>query len=95
MLFRCLVANKACILYVPDLEEYEKNERSLYFKFDELPFEKILDEDKLIKTIVLEELDFLKKDYASFSKKIGLCEDGLSSKKICNLIERVVCNEKI
>lgn len=93
--FDALIADKACVLYVPDLNEYEKNERSLYFKFDELPFEKLLEEKELFNTIASDEMDYLKRNYKYFSEKVGLCEDGTSSKKIFSIIERVVNNEEI
>lgn len=36
--FDMLIANKLCTLYVPDLEQYMKQERKLYFNINELPF---------------------------------------------------------
>lgn len=97
--FDALVNGKKCALFVPDLEEYKKNDRELYFTFDELPFPKISNINDLIKFLN-------KKDYLDYDKKIitfreniGLIEDGNASLRVKNIISNVVEgvdeNEKI
>ncbi|MBR6505471.1 CDP-glycerol glycerophosphotransferase family protein [Candidatus Saccharibacteria bacterium] len=84
--FDMMIAKKPCILYVPDLEQYLKNERDLYFSFDELPFKKTSNIDELINTIKGFDYKEYLKNIQVFSEKIGLCERGNASKTIAGLI---------
>lgn len=88
--FDALIANKPCILFIKDLDNYLKKERELYFDFNDLPFEKIKNEDILASHI----LNFDKKKYKSeiekFNKKIGLYENGNACKKIKKIINDVM-----
>ena len=91
--FDCLPNNKKCILYVPDLEEFLKKERNLYFNYNELPFDVVYNIDDLCNTILLENNYYDR--YKKFEKSIGFQESGSASKKIANIIRNVVKNEKI
>lgn len=93
--FDMLIAKKPCILYVEDLGEYLKKERSLYFSFEELPFPKTKSLEELISC--LKEFDY--NDYnlrqEEFSKKIGLYEKGNASKTIVERIQKIVKEKSI
>lgn len=93
--FDALVAKKPCILFVPDLEEYLKKERKLYFSYNELPFKKIYKSEDLYNYVKQGNMNDVLNKYEVFSKKIGLKEDGQASKKITKIIEGVINNEKI
>lgn len=93
--FDMLIADKPCILYIPDIEDYLKRERELYFEFKELPFEKAINENELV--VILKNLniyEYNKKVY-TFNKKINLYEDGQASHRISERIKKVINNEKI
>ena len=91
-MFDMLIAKKKCILYVPDYEEYLKTNRDLYFKLNELPFEKCHGSKELLENI----LNFDEKKYYEnineFSKKIKLYEDGKATLRVCSMIEEVISN---
>jgi CDP-glycerol glycerophosphotransferase len=93
--FDMLIANKPCILYIPDLDEYLKKERELYFDIKSLPFCISYNMEQLINNIVL----FDKKEYykrvQDFSLKINLYENGNATKEICKIIRKVIKNEKV
>lgn len=93
--FDMLIAGKPCILYVPDLDVYLKNERGLYFSFNELPFEKATNEEEL--KLILENFNINRynKKIDKFNKKINLYEDGHASHRIKERISEVIKNEKI
>lgn len=93
--FDMLIAGKPCILYVNDLYEYLSKERDVYFKIEELPFLKIFNEDDLIDALKNERYNDNITLINTFKKKVGLYEDGKSSKRICKLIEKVIDSEKI
>ncbi|MBR6811350.1 CDP-glycerol glycerophosphotransferase family protein [Candidatus Saccharibacteria bacterium] len=86
-MFDAAISHKPCILYTPDLENYLKKERELYFSFDELPFDNTSNLEDLAKAIA----DFNKKSYDkkvdAFLKKIGNYEKGESAKNVADLIE--------
>lgn len=88
--FDAMIAKKPCILYTPDLNQYLKNERSLYFDLSELPFDKIMTLDNLVKKIK----NFNYEEYISkikkFQLKIGSYEKGVASKTIVDKIEKIM-----
>lgn len=85
-MFDMAVANKICILFTPDLEEYLANERELYFDINELPFPITKDMEQLCKCIKdFDELKY-KSDLLKFNEKIGSFEQGNASQKICEYI---------
>lgn len=88
--FDALVLKKPCVLYVPDLKEYLKNERSLYFDFKDLPFKKAKNLLELKDTINYFDYEEYLKKIGLFSKKIGLIENGNASKLICERIEKEI-----
>lgn len=86
-MFDMAVAGKKCVLYVPDLEEYQAKERGLYFGMDELPFPKYRNMDELCRCVkMLENSD---QKYAAFLKTIGNYESGTAAKSVAERIERV------
>lgn len=86
--FDMMIAKKPCVLYVPDLKQYLETERDLYFSFDELPFEKTTNIDELVITIKKFNKEKYSKNIQSFSKKIGLCENGNATRIIADLISK-------
>lgn len=84
--FDMMIARKPCILYTPDLEHYQKDERGLYFKIEDLPFENTKTIKKLVDTLI----NFNSKRYQerikTFGEKIGLLEDGNATPRIANII---------
>ena len=88
--FDAMIANKPCILYSPDLEQYLKEERGLYFDYNKLPFIHANSEKTLIDGIV--DFDMLKyeKGIKEFDKIIGLKETGEASKTIAKKIIEVI-----
>lgn len=84
--FDMMIAKKPCILYVPDLKQYLKDERELYFSFDELPFKKTLVLDELADAVKEFNYKEYLNDIQTFGKRIGLCEKGNASETIVDLI---------
>lgn len=93
--FDAMIAKKKCVLFVKDLEQYMKNERSLYFDFEELPFEKIKNEEELSKAIINFDYDKYLERIKKFDVRIKSKEYGNASKLIVERINKVIENEKI
>lgn len=85
VMFEGMIANKPVVLYAKDIDEYN-DERGFYFDFNELPFPLAKNNDELIDIIKNNDLNEMKKNYDSFKKKVGLVEEGVASKKVCDLI---------
>ena len=73
---------KHCILYVPDLNSYLKNERKLYFNLTDLPFNIANSEDEIIQIIKNYNMDDYYSKLNLFFSNIGSYEDGNACKRI-------------
>lgn len=72
---------KPCFLYATDVEKYD---RGYYFKFDELPFPLARNESELLAAICNFNPEDYKKELNTFlDTKIGMFENGTSSKSLC------------
>lgn len=87
LIFDFTLTNRPCFLYVPDLQEYIKNDRQLYFDINELPFPKSVDNDSLNNCI----LEFDDSGYAEciqrFNNTIGSFETGHACENVMVEIE--------
>lgn len=80
---------KPCFLYTPDLDNYLKSERDLYFDIKELPFSYSITNESLMREIE----SFNSEEYYGkcdkFLESIGSFEDGKSTSKICDYIYNI------
>lgn len=92
LMFDYLLTNRPCLLYVPDLEEYTKKDRALYFDIDKLPFPRCLCNDELIQVIEGFDSEFYRKAISSFLLMVGTFEDGHASEKIAQRMLDIINN---
>ncbi|HTO15821.1 MAG TPA: CDP-glycerol glycerophosphotransferase family protein [Edaphocola sp.] len=87
LMFDFLFSKNPVLLYLPDLQEYKKNERELYYDVEELPFLKAFDQVEIINKIQ----NFDKPNYLSelsnFEQKIGSFEKGTASKQLVSILK--------
>lgn len=87
-MFDALNIGKLVFLYAKDLEHFMKNERKLYFKFEELPFSLAQNSTELIDNIN----DFNETDYNKtaqrFLQKHRIFDDGQSSRRVVERIKK-------
>ncbi|MEH7440663.1 CDP-glycerol glycerophosphotransferase family protein [Neobacillus drentensis] len=90
VMFSYLLTKKPCFLYIPDLINYLKNDRNLYFNIDELPFASAKTNNELLRNII----DFDEQEYEArllkMLNKINTFEDGNASKRILHKIEKIL-----
>lgn len=88
-MFDALEIGKKVILYVPDLKEYF-NERGTYFDILDLPFPKAENNSELTDRVL--SFDETKYDQESevFLQKCGLYNDGSASKRVADIIQKVL-----
>lgn len=85
--------DKPILLYCPDLESYQKNERRFYIKLQELPFPIAETNEQLIENIKnFDQIQYIKKLHKIY-EKYGLCEKGNSCQKIIEMMD-ILCEEK-
>lgn len=89
LMFDFVLTERPCFLYVPDLEEYIKNDRRLYFDIKELPFIHTLNNNELIDEIDNFDSSDYKNRLDKFAEKVGSFEDGNSCRWLSKRIEDV------
>lgn len=80
-MFDVVGSNVKCILWVPDLREYEDN-RGMYLEIDRLPFPIAKDFNELINCILYFDEENYIKNVGAFKERIGSANDGFSAKRI-------------
>ena len=86
-MFDMAVAEKKCVLYMPDLDYYIQNERELNFNINELPFPKAYNMDDLCKAVF--DFDSYKDKLAFFLQDVGCCEEGNAAQAVAQRIQEV------
>lgn len=89
LMFDFALTERPCFLYVPDLEQYIKNDRKLYFDIKELPFIYTLNNEELINEISKFNNEKYINKLKEFSNKVGSLEDGKACERLANKIEEV------
>lgn len=84
--FQALLANRIAFIYANDEKIYTKNERGLYFKISDLPFESFKTTTEMVNYIKNHNLKEAKKKYKPFIKEQQLCISGESSKTVAEII---------
>lgn len=89
-MFDMAIARKPCFLHGKDIEDYLSNEREMYFRFDQLPFDFSKTDEELLKNISsFNECEY-KRKLDDFSKKINLYEDGTASIQLVEKIKSIL-----
>lgn len=86
LVFDFAYTRRPCFLFVPDLEDYQKKERQLYFQLDELPFPQIHGNDQLYDVINQFDEQKYHTDIDFFLKQIGSFETGHACESVYKLI---------
>lgn len=87
-IFEAALLKMPCFIYADDLEDYIENRGKLFFDLYELPFPVALRSEDLIKNIVNFDSEAYVEKVDSFIIKQGIVEDGHSSERAVNLIDR-------
>ena len=85
-MFDMALTGKPCILYAPDLSEYQANERGLYFEITELPFLVARNMDELRSIINGFDKEAYQAEINQFIGTIRNYEDGNASKRVAEYI---------
>ena len=86
-MFDMAIAGKKCLLYAPDVDNYVKDERGLYFDIYKLPFPLAKTNDELVDKIETFDENCYNLRVQEFMNGIGSYEDGSASKRVLEYIE--------
>lgn len=96
IMFDYLVTKKPCLLYLPDLNDYIKNERALYFDIKSLPFLKCYDNQEIKKIIEEFKIEtYLSKCESFITNDIQSYDSGFACEKVYKRILEEMANEEI
>lgn len=84
---------RPCFLYVPDMDDYIKNERKLYFDLKELPFINAFNNPDLLHKIETYSYEEYQNNLNEFLARIGSFEKGNACERLLRRIDEV-CNKK-
>lgn len=87
LIFDYSITGKPCFLYIPDVQEYTKSERKLYFEIDQLPFISVTTNEELFEEIRQFNAEEYTRKLHEFSLEIGSYEQGRASEY---LLKRIV-----
>ena len=91
IMFDYALTRKPCILYVPDLDEYIKTDRKLYFNVEDLPFEIARTEKELQNRIIEFDKERYKEGVNYFLKEtIQSVDDGKACERIFEKIQEII-----
>ncbi len=94
LMFDYMVTKKPCFLFVPDAEQYQLKERSLYFKLDQLPFPAAGDMRHLLIQIDQFDDQLYQKKIKDFTTSIGSFDEGIANEKLYERIEKICFESK-
>lgn len=89
LMFDFAITKRPCFLYIPDLEEYKRQDRKLYFDVLELPFVSATSNSNLLGKIETFNAVEYKRDLQAFLKRVGSYEEGNASEQLLKRIEDV------
>ena len=87
IMFDYAVTKKPCFLYVPDLDNYVKTDRGLYFDIEKLPFVISKDYDELVENVSHFDSENYRIRINEFSKEIGSYDDGKACERVGKIIK--------
>lgn len=87
-MFDMAIAKKECLLYVPDIDEYIRQERGLYFDIMKLPFPVCTNAKELKESIINFNTVKYQAQIDHFLQNIGSYENGTAAQQVANYIKR-------
>lgn len=89
LMFDFALTERPCFLYIPDVDEYTKSDRKLYFDIKELPFISVKNNNEFVKEIDnFNEVKY-RDNLVNFFSKIGSFENGQCCKELEKKIDEV------
>jgi CDP-glycerol glycerophosphotransferase len=88
LMFDFLFSKNPVLLYLPDLHDYLKNERELYYDVEELPFLKAFDQEDIINRIQRFDSTKYVSNLSDFEERIGSFEKGTASNQLVSILKK-------
>lgn len=94
LMFDFSITRRPCFLYVPDIDDYIRRDRKLYFDLTELPFINANNNHDLAAKIENFSYEEYHNNLIEFLNSIGSFEEGKSCESLLNRINEVCFNKK-
>lgn len=94
LIFDFSITGRPCFLYIPDVQEYTKSERKLYFEIMELPFISTISNDDLFEKIKQFNVRAYTENLHKFSHDIDSYEEGRASEYLLKRIHDVCFTDR-
>ena len=85
-----MLTKRPGFLFATDMDEYEKKDREFFYPLDTMPYPLALDNGQLIDNILSFKDDHFEEECKAFLEDKGCIDDGLSSKRIVDVIEKII-----
>ena len=92
LIFDFMLSRKPAFIYAEDIEEFN-NDRGFYYPLESTPFPVATNNSELIENVKNFDYDRYKDDVEKFLQEKGCMEDGLASKRVVDLIEKLMVGE--
>lgn len=89
VIFDFSLTRRPCFLYIPDVADYVKNDRQLYFDITQLPFVCAVSNKDLLNKIETFDNEEYQNNLSGFLNNIGSFEKGTACKSLLQQIDRV------
>ena len=81
-------------IHVPDIDNYDQN-RGFYYPLEETPFPICRSNEELEEAVLGFDTEKYEKRTEEYLKARGCIDDGKASERIVDMLEGIVCTEKI
>lgn len=88
VMFDYALTRRPCFLYTPDIDDYTRADRKLYFKIEDLPFSCAQTPEELVDSILSFKEQEYRNDVNGFISGIGSYDDGKSCERVFNILRR-------
>lgn len=90
-----MLTKRPGFLFATDMVAYEKKDREFFYPLDTMPYPLAVDNDQLIDNILNFKDEHFEEECDAFLEDKGCIDDGLASKRIVDVIEKVMRGEKV
>lgn len=89
LMFDFALTKRPCFLYTPDIEEYTRQDRQLYFSLDELPFTSANSHEELARVVETFDEAQYRRRLQLFLERIGSHEQGTACERLADRIAEI------
>ena len=90
-----MLTKRPGFLFATDMRKFEKKDRKFFYPLDTMPYPLAVDNKQLIDNIKNFKDEHFEEECEAFLKNKGCMDDGLASRRIVDMIEKIIGGEKV